>query len=111
MLENRLPFTKDNPGEDELAWHLAQIHALLGPLPAKFLKVLKEQPFWDEKGDWIHPDVALPNISLMQKLERIDEADKAETVDFLLCMLKWLPKERWTAAQLLEHPWLKSLFD
>jgi len=108
MLENRLPFTLDNPGVDELACHLAQIHALIGPLPPKFLEILEGQSFWDGNGDWIYPDLAPPNTSLLQKVARLEEADKTGTVDFLLCMLKWLPKERWTAGQLPEHEWLKA---
>lgn len=27
--------------------------------------------------------------------------------DFLLPMLKWLPKDRASAQQMLDHPWLK----
>lgn len=112
MTENQLPFKRDKPGEDYdedvLARYLSQIHAVLGPPPADFLEVLEGQPFWDDKGAWIYPSVDLPEVSLMQKLERIEEADREATAEFLLCMLKWLPTQRLSAEKLLEHEWLKT---
>ncbi len=39
----------------------------------------------------------------------IRETEARGLTDFLLCMFKWEPKERWTAAQLLEHYWLKMI--
>lgn len=111
MLDNKLPFTRRNlDDEDDLAKYIAQIHAVLGPPPEGFLKVLQDQPFWDEEGSWIHSTIALPETSLMQKLESLEESERLQTADFLLCMLKWLPTKRCTAEELLGHPWLTSLF-
>ena len=34
--------------------------------------------------------------------------DKRLFVDFAMRMLRWMPEERATAGELLEHPWLKT---
>lgn len=46
-------------------------------------------------------------MSLARKLERFENEEKKVMTDFLLCMLKWLPTQRWSAEKLLEHEWLK----
>ena len=38
--------------------------------------------------------------------------DKKEVfLDFAMCMLEWLPEKRWTAKQLLEHPFFNSIWE
>lgn len=107
MLGNKFPFARDLADEDDLVKYVAQIQAMIGPPPDGFLEVAPSQSFWASNGLWTHPTVALPHTSLMNKLERVEEAQRSETADFLLCMLKWLPTKRSTAAELLQHPWLK----
>jgi len=51
------------------------------------------------KGGTIHP------IPLEDRLE--GEADPERFLDFIRSMLQWIPEERKSAADLLEHPWLK----
>lgn len=107
MLDNELPFTRDLADEDNLPNFVAQMHALLGSPPPGFLTVVGDQPFWDMDGAWVH-QTSLPAMTWSHKLQRVPEPHRAETADFLLSMLKWLPTKRSTAAELLQHPWLQS---
>ncbi|GFF44961.1 serine/threonine-protein kinase SRPK [Aspergillus lentulus] len=65
-----------------------------------------EQCF-DPSGAWIaHEDAALPLVSLESLEKRLSGQEKELYLQSMSPMLKWLPEERWTARQLLEHPWL-----
>ncbi|KAF4156645.1 hypothetical protein CNMCM8927_007740 [Aspergillus lentulus] len=88
--------------------HLALMVALIGPPPSEFVKRSEttEQCF-DPSGAWIaYGDAALPLISLGSLEKRLSGQEKELYLQFMRSMLKWLPEERWTARQLLEHPWL-----
>jgi serine/threonine protein kinase len=52
------------------------------------------------KGE--HPD----HVPLVDRVE--SEEAVPLLFDFLSCALKWEPRERGSAAQLLEHQWLKD---
>lgn len=91
--------------------HLAQMIELLGPIPkeqalsGKFSKY-----YFDDEGNLKNiPDFKSCSISetLVRKYEWSHEsADEFQS--FLQPMLDFDPKKRATAAQCLEHPWLKN---
>lgn len=58
-------------------------------------------------GAWIaHEDAVIPAVSLDSLEQRLSGGEKEDFIRFMKCMLKWLPEERMTAKQLLQHPWL-----
>ncbi|CDW77938.1 serine threonine protein kinase [Stylonychia lemnae] len=88
--------------------HLALISELLGECKnSKFLnsgyksdngrlKNIKKLKYWGLR------DV------LIEKY-RLREFEATELTDFLMKMLKWEPKDRATAQEMLQHPWLKMM--
>lgn len=46
------------------------------------------------------------DLSLSDTVQSLDEDNKALFIDFIGQMLKWVPEQRKTAKELLEHPWL-----
>ncbi len=42
---------------------------------------------------------------------RLKDCESRSLTDFLMCMLKWKPKDRADARELLKHPWLKETDD
>ncbi|KAL4815772.1 kinase-like protein [Aspergillus spinulosporus] len=88
--------------------HLALMVALVGPPPTKFLRRSEttEQCF-DLHGDWIaHREAPVPSVSLETLETRLTGKEKELFLAFIRSMLKWMPEERKTAKQLLEHPFL-----
>lgn len=68
-------------------------------------------------GDFKHPNL-VPERQSLRKLatflhddadNAITDTDKEQFLDFVSSILKWDPKERPSARQLLDHPWLKGL--
>lgn len=106
--------------------HLAQMVGLLGTFPLGFLQRCKRATkYFDNEGEpfrCITPSflsvtcVDVGNllqpgsysITLQDLLTRAELPyhEIAEVSDFLLHGLTIDPAQRWTAAQLLEHPWL-----
>lgn len=50
------------------------------------------------------------DFSLENSISRISGEDKRMFLDFVSRMLKWQPKDRSTAKDLLNHPWLRMDF-
>lgn len=48
-------------------------------------------------------------VPLDDRLTQLHGQDRDEFLDFMTCMLRWLPETRLTAQQLLEHPWLEGI--
>lgn len=42
---------------------------------------------------------------------RLKDCESRSLADFLMCMLKWKPKDRLSARDLLNHSWLKETDD
>jgi non-specific serine/threonine protein kinase len=60
-----------------------------------------------DAGAWIaHGEEPIPNISLEAREKRLTGEEKELFVASVRSMLKWMPEERYTAKQLLEHPFL-----
>ena len=61
-----------------------------------------------ETGEYRNPSFIPADLSFENSIKRIKGKDKELFIDFIKKMLCWLPEERWTAKQLLSHPWLKE---
>ncbi|BAE58832.1 unnamed protein product [Aspergillus oryzae RIB40] len=88
--------------------HLALMVALIGPPPTEFVRRSEttEQCF-DSSGGWVaHQEATMPTVSLEVLEKRLNGKEKELFLAFIMSMLKWLPEERKTAKQLLEHPFL-----
>lgn len=58
-------------------------------------------------GGWVaHQEATIPTVSLEVLEKRLNGKEKELFLAFIMSMLKWLPEERKTAKQLLEHPFL-----
>lgn len=101
-----LPYGVNKPWTK--VYTLAQHHALLGPPPQAFLvQSASARIYWNERGEWIHPDHAVPNISLESILSSVENEKLREiAIDFVTRCLQWLPKDRWSARELARHPFL-----
>lgn len=103
------PHTGDNYSRDED--HIAHIIELLGPIPKKIIAAGSlSNCVFNKKGDLRHITGLKPwglEEVLVEKYEwRFDEA--AAFAEFLRPMLAFEPSQRATAAECLEHPWLKQ---
>ncbi|KAF7863172.1 hypothetical protein EAF04_007255 [Stromatinia cepivora] len=85
------------------------ITALLGPPPPEFLKRSKEtSKYWNEDGKW-RGSVPLPDEKTLESLSKtLGGTDKDLFLNFIQCLLCWLPEERLTAGQAYHHPWLRE---
>lgn len=103
------PHSGENYCRDED--HIAHIIELLGPIPKKIILSGTLSHFvFNKKGELRHITGLKPwglDEVLMQKYEwSVEEA--TQFADFLRPMLEFDPDRRATAAQCLDHPWLKS---
>ena len=101
---------------------MAEMVALLGPPPPSFLhrgssgtsknnNTNSNNTSWDyfdnATGEW-KGAVPIPDLSLERAEERLTDAeDRAMFLDLVRKMLRWVPEERPTARELLEHRWLR----
>ncbi|KAL4877116.1 kinase-like domain-containing protein [Aspergillus karnatakaensis] len=95
-------------GRHDAFKHLALMVALVGAPPSEFVQRsdTTEQCF-DSTGTWnAHTMEPIPTISLETLEKRLSGDEKELFLAFLRSMLKWLPEERLTAKQLLDHPFL-----
>lgn len=57
-------------------------------------------------GEFLHKDL-ISNRSLEGTIPSLEEKERATFLSFVRGMLTWLPEERSTARQLMEHPFLQ----
>ncbi|KAE9371886.1 CMGC protein kinase [Stipitochalara longipes BDJ] len=89
--------------------HLAEVVGLLGPPPLDLLKRgSRSKDFFDEEGNWIAGILIPEDTSLKSSEENLTGEDKQQFLIFVESMLQWRPKDRKTAKQLLNNPWLNS---
>jgi len=105
------------PGKYHANEHLALMICLLGPPPKELLdRGLKTSNYFSydrEKEEYVFKSQKLVDkwifdMSWDNAVRRMQGANKESFIDFAKKAICWLPEKRWTAAQLLEHPWLKS---
>lgn len=59
-------------------------------------------------GNWI-AEIYIPQGLTLERLEEnLDGEKKEEFLQFVRCMLQWRPEDRWTAKELLGHPWMRG---
>lgn len=93
--------------------HLACITELIGPCYNKnFLESnSKVWKFYNKKNHRLKNIAKLhewPLYNFLLEKYRLKDSEASSLSDFLLCMLRWKPKDRWSARKLLDHPWLKE---
>ncbi|OAP62401.1 hypothetical protein AYL99_04604 [Fonsecaea erecta] len=94
------------PGHYHPEQHLGLMIALLGPPPTDFLKRCAKAPaYFDADGQFKFPDY-VEEHTFESSIVRLKGEEKELFIDFAKKMITWVPEERWTAKQLLEHPFL-----
>ena len=93
--------------------HLYLMETMLGQIPLKMKKSSKRNRFlFDRKRNYHIKNVEkFPQHNLKDRLTGqflFSENDAAEISDFLVCGLKYIPTDRWSARDMLNHPWLKN---
>ncbi|KAL4759664.1 putative protein kinase [Aspergillus foveolatus] len=98
----------DSSGGHDPFRHLALMVALVGTPSTEFvLRSETTEQCFDSSGDWIaHQEAPVPSVSLETLETRLTGEEKDRFLAFIMSMLKWMPEERKTAKQLLEHPFL-----
>ena len=87
---------------------MAEMIAVLGLPPLDYLQRTEtSQEYFDDAGNW-RGAIGIPDVSLENSEEQLGSDDKAFFLDFMRKMLQWVPEERQTAKQLLNHPWLSG---
>ncbi|KGO70658.1 hypothetical protein PITC_055490 [Penicillium italicum] len=112
--------------------HLAEMIALLGPPPRELLaksKAMAEHnwpqpvandagelcnnaqeffngPFFNAEDEFQYSEL-IPSRSLEDTAPFLEEKDRESFLSFVRQMLNWLPEERKTARELMDHPFLK----
>ncbi|KAJ6581142.1 kinase-like protein [Mycena capillaripes] len=100
----------EQTGMDRTQTHLSQMVGLLGDFPLDFLAQGEwTKDYFDEHGRLLRPGAY--GITLMDLLSRAGHQPEelSPAVDFLSRALIINPEERWSAAHLLEHPWMQNL--
>ncbi|CAK1363102.1 unnamed protein product [Cercospora beticola] len=98
-------------GHDEEGYHNNRVHigemvGLLGHPPMEMQRQsVHSSKVFDEQGKWKN-DPPLSPDTFEDRLTCLSGQSKAEFLSFLRAMLKWQPRDRKTARELLQHPWL-----
>lgn len=97
-------------GEDENE-QMSLYISVLGPPPESLLKkATRKEHFFDENGKPINKPNSKGRIHLplSRSLKALLKTDDDQLIDLILGCLKWVPEERLTAEQIVQHPWLKN---
>ncbi|CAN1832770.1 Protein kinase dsk1 [Linum perenne] len=103
------PHSGDNYDRDED--HLALMIELLGVMPRKIsLGGRYSKDFFNKYGDLRHIRKLRfwPLHKVLNEKYGFSEQDAQEMADFLVPLLEYAPEKRPTAAQCLNHPWIRS---
>ncbi|KAF7118433.1 hypothetical protein CNMCM5793_007950 [Aspergillus hiratsukae] len=122
----------DKQGQYDAKAHLAEILGLFGSPPTELIAraqsmlgykwpepIRREDgevcecaeqyfggPFFNEHGRFLH-DELIPDRNLEDTVPFLKEKDRENFLVILRMMLAWLPEERKTAGELMEHPFLR----
>ncbi|KAF7193466.1 Serine/threonine-protein kinase SKY1 [Pseudocercospora fuligena] len=120
-----------NNGKYHPRLHLAQMVTFLGKPPKQLLDREREWrhvpyderaldgeiitpcesfggPFFDEKGEFIFADLFTTQRRLSDTVTALEGDEKRSFLDLISRMLRWVPEERESAKELLEHSWLQQ---
>lgn len=106
-----------SPGHYKGEQHLALMITLLGPPPQSLLhRGMKTSKYFDydkEKEEFVFRSTKYLEkydgcLSWDKAVRKMQGPNKESFIDFAKKMICWEPEERWTASQLLEHPWLRA---
>ena len=87
---------------------MAGMVATMGLPPLDYLQRTETSwEYFDDAGNW-KGAVQIPDTSLESSEEQLNGKNKALFLDLLRKMLQWVPEERQTAKQLLNHSWLRT---
>lgn len=64
-------------------------------------------PFFDNEGKLLYNDL-IPSRKLEDTVPSLETDDRQAFLSFIKQMLAWLPEERKTARELMEHPFLND---
>ena len=82
---------------------------MLGPPPMDLLeRGARSKEFFDGEGNWTAEIDTPRGLTLEGVEENLDGEKKEEFLQFVRCMLQWRPEDRWTAKELLAHPWMRG---
>ncbi|EGC46600.1 protein kinase [Histoplasma capsulatum var. duboisii H88] len=124
---------QNGEGKYDANAHLAELIALLGVPPKKLLVMSDSMsqiewspaitderggiyknnrdyfggPFFDGHGKFLYDDL-IPTRKLEDTVPSLEPRDKETFLSFIKQMLAWLPEERKTARELMEHPFLSQ---
>ncbi|KDR82262.1 hypothetical protein GALMADRAFT_90824 [Galerina marginata CBS 339.88] len=101
----------EKSGMNPTQTHLSQIAGLCGHFPPEFLaRGRKSKLYVDHQGSLLK-GAGRYSITLEDLLSRAGHTPEevSEVAHFLSLMLVVNPKERWSAARLLDHSWLKNV--
>jgi serine/threonine-protein kinase SRPK3 len=97
------------PGRYNSGQHLGLMIALLGPPPKELLeRGNATATYFDENGNFRKPEYINEDVTWESSISRMRGEEKDCFIDFAKKMISWLPEERWTAKQLLDHPFLNK---
>ncbi|KAL2689442.1 hypothetical protein Neosp_003496 [[Neocosmospora] mangrovei] len=101
-------YDRDSQEQND-AHHAAALTALLGPPPPEFLKRSeKTAKYWNEDGQWHGPLPLPPEKKLETLAQNVPGEDKEMFINFLECVLTWLPEDRLTSLEAYFHPWVRG---
>ena len=125
---------RSSNGDYDVRAHLAEMIALLGSPPQKLIdrelywsevkwshavpnsegklcQTAREYyggPFFKSDGEFMHKGLIPTEIKLEDSVLSLRGKEKRLFLDFIRMMLQWLPENRKTAKELIEHPWLQE---
>ena len=87
--------------------HLGLMIGLLGLPPKSFLdRCTKAKKYFDADGQFKFPNHVGEFCTFDHSIHRMSGEEKELFIDMAKKMLTWAPEDRWTAKQLLDHPFL-----
>ncbi|KZF26273.1 kinase-like protein [Xylona heveae TC161] len=93
-------------GKHSNAQLLAEMMAMIGPPPLSFLRRRDQScRYWDHSGNWKGP-VEVPDLTLEDSEEYLEGENMETFLRFMQKMLRWDPRDRQSARELLTDPWL-----
>lgn len=88
--------------------HLAMMEAILGPIPARFIReTRKTKYFWHGQLDWDPDSLDAKYVRELRKLKRYmlsSDVEHEQLFDLIQQLLVYEPRKRISAAEALKHP-------